>query len=136
MVRKVLNVRAKQLGVLIVDDQYTYCDIAREILDESPSFTVVGEAYDAEAALLMVGTLKPDVILMDVEMGEINGLEATHLIRSRYPGVQVVLTSIYDEVEYRRLAIMVGARAFIPKKDFSGPVLERILGHESSDASD
>ena len=124
------------MGGLIVDDQDSYCDVAREILEECPSFTVVGEAYDAEAAIVMIGELKPDVILMDVEMGEINGLEATHWIRSRYPGVQVVLTSVYDEVEYRRLAIMVGAKAFIPKKDFSGPVLAQILEPQSSDAAD
>ena len=64
---------------------------------------------------------------MDVEMDGINGLEATHLIRGRFPNLPVVLMSIYDEGEYGRLATKVGARGFIPKRDFSAPVLANIL---------
>ena len=90
---------------------------------------MVGETYGAESAMSLIDELQPDVILMDVEMDEINGLEATHLITSRYPGIQVVLMSVYDEKEYSRLATKVGALAFISKKDFTAPALAQVLSH-------
>ena len=64
-------------------------------------------------------------------MDEMNGLEATHVMRRRFPGIRVVLMSVYDEKEYSRLADRVGALAFIPKKDLSGPVLAQALREES-----
>lgn len=116
-------------SVLIVDDQAHYCQLAREVLSRSPRFQVLGEAYDAKQALKMIPELKPDLVIMDVEMDGINGLEAAHLIQSRFPDVRVVLMSTYDEREYSRMAIQVGALAFIPKRDFSAPALSAILGN-------
>lgn len=115
--------------VLIVDDQKYFCQMAREILSKCSQFAVVGESYGAEEAISLVDHLKPDVVLMDVEMEGINGLEATHLIRTRFPDVRVVLMSVYDEKEYERLATSVGALAFIPKKDFSALMLAQALSH-------
>ena len=89
----------RPLGVLIVDDQMVFCHMAREILSKCSEFAVLGETYGAEQAIELIDELNPDVILMDVEMEGINGLEATHLIRNRFPKVQVVLMSIYDEKE-------------------------------------
>ena len=120
----------KPLGVLIVDDQIYYCDLAREVLSECSQFAVLGESCGAQQAIELIDELKPDVVLMDVEMDGMNGLEATYLIRRRFPGVRVVLMSGYDEKEYGPLAIRVGAQAFIPKKDFSGAVLARMLNQD------
>ena len=117
--------------VLIVDDQVYFCEMARDILGKHCAFTVVGEAQDAQQALELVGQVDPDVVLMDIEMEGMNGLQATHLIRSQFPEVRVVLMSIYDEKEYGRLALRVGAQAFISKKDFSAPTLAEILNLES-----
>ena len=116
--------------VLIVDDQAVFCHMAREVLSKCSQFSVVGEGYGAQEAIELIDELDPDIVLMDVEMDGINGLEATHLIRNRFPAVQVVLMSIYDEKEYSRLAITVGARAFIPKKDFTAPMLQQIMRQE------
>jgi len=122
--------------VLIVDDQIYFCHLAREILSDCSRFAVVGEAYGAQQAMELVGELQPDVVLMDVEMEGINGLEATSLIRGQFPRVRVVLMSLYDEKEYSRLATRVGAMAFIPKKDFSVPALKQILAQGPFDAHD
>lgn len=121
--------------VLIVDDQRYFCQMAREILSKCSQFAVVGETYDASHAMEMVEELKPDVVLMDVEMEGINGLEAAQLIRRHHPATRVVLMSLYDKKEYSRLAARVGARAFITKKDISAPLLSRVLKQESFDAS-
>ena len=117
----------RPLGVLIVDDQIFFCHVAREILSGCSQFAVLGESYDVPRALELIDELKPDVILMDVEMEGTNGLEATHLIRSRFPEIRIVLMSIFDDKEYSRLASRVGALAFIPKKDFSAPALAQVL---------
>ena len=114
--------------VLIVDDQMYFCNLARDILSGCAGFAVVGETYGAEHAMELVDELEPDVVLMDVEMDGINGLEATYLIRSRFPKIRVVLMSVYDEKEYSRLATTVGAKGFIPKKEFSAPLLAHALG--------
>ena len=74
---------------------------------------MVGETYSAMQAMEMVERLKPDLVLMDVEMGEISGLQATHSIKRQHPATQVVLMSIYDEREYSRLARIAGALAFV-----------------------
>ena len=71
----------------------------------------------------MVERLKPDLVLMDVEMGEISGLQATHSIKRQHPATQVVLMSIYDEREYSRLARIAGALAFVSKKDLNASTL-------------
>ena len=125
----------RPLGVLIVDDQIYFCHLAREILDKCSDFAVVGESYCAEQAMGLVEELRPDVVLMDVEMDGINGLEATHIIRNRFPEVRVILTSMYDEKEYGRLAAKVGAVAFIPKRDLSAPVLTEVLNCPTYDTA-
>ena len=122
--------------VLIVDDQVYFCEMAREILSKHSEFVVVGQAQDAEQALELIDQIGPDVVLMDVEMEGTSGLQATHLIRSRFPNVRVVLMSIYDEKEYGRLALHVGALAFISKKDLSGPVLAEVLNQGSPQTAD
>ena len=91
---------------------------------------MVGETYDAYGAMELIDRLKPDVILMDVEMDGMNGLEATTMIRNRFPGARIVLMSVYDEKEYRHLALRVGAEAFISKKDLSALALARALSED------
>ena len=117
--------------VLIVDDQTYFCQLAREMLSKCSRFSVVGESYGGEQAIELVDELMPDLVLMDVEMDGMNGLEATYTIKSRHPDVRVVLMSVYDEREYSELAAQVGALAFIPKKDFSAPTLVRALGEQT-----
>ena len=113
--------------VLIVDDQIQFCERATEIIGESPRFLVVGSCHSAEEALETIDSLKPDVVLMDIEMEGMNGLEATRLVRQRFPGTQVILMSMYNEAEYARLAPEVGALGFIPKEELSAGRLAAIL---------
>jgi DNA-binding NarL/FixJ family response regulator len=122
-----LEASLRPLDVLIVDDEQYFCHVARQVLSRSPRFAVVGETYGALEAMEMIDQLRPDLVLMDVEMGDISGLQATYTIKSRYPEIRIVLMSIYDEREYSRLARIAGALAFIPKKDFTAPALLSVL---------
>lgn len=117
--------------VLIVDDQLDFCRLAREILEGSGYFRVVGEAHEGVTALELVEKLLPDVVLMDLEMPRINGLEATERIHSRFPDVQTILISVHDEEQCRPLALQAGAVDFISKWAFDIEKVRNALNRRS-----
>lgn len=113
--------------VLIVDDQESFRQTARRLLEASPDFQVVGEAGSGEEAIELAQRLNPDLVLMDVQMGGMNGLAATRLLLRHCPQARVVLISIYSEKEYSRLAPQVGAVGFIPKAQLTLEGLRQML---------
>ena len=117
--------------VLIVDDQPEFRDFAREVLEADVRFDVVGEAPEAMTAFELVADLMPDLVLIDLDMPLMNGLEAIERIRSLFPAVRTVLISIHDETEYRALALEAGAIDFISKWDFSPQRVRKALAQAS-----
>ena len=112
--------------VLIVDDHEGFRRNARELL-EADGFEVVGEAADGESAIVGVETLRPQLVVLDVRLPDIDGFEvAERLARSADPPT-VVLTSSRDASAYRRRLALSPARAFIPKSEFSGEALAALL---------
>ncbi len=107
-----MNNRAN-IRVLIVEDDYLVGTVIKALLNEL-AYTVVGKATDGVEALEMVRTLQPDVILMDIEMGEMDGLEAARLIQERHPTPVVMLTA-YETEELVREASVAGAGAYLVK---------------------
>ena len=116
------------LRVLLVDDQELFRDIARSMFSGSDDFEVIAEAEDGAEAVKAYPELNPDLVLMDVQMARMNGLEATREILKGDPEARVVITSMRSEPEYQRLAIDMGAVGFIPKRDLSVGSLRDILG--------
>lgn len=106
--------------VLIVDDQASFRSAARMVVELCDDFEVVGEAESAEAALKLVATLRPDLVLMDVNLPGMDGLEATRRITAAGGAVRVLVLSTYSRSEYEATALAAGAAAFIPKDRF-GP---------------
>ena len=123
----------RPLRVLIVDDQAEFLHLVSEVIGISPRFTVIGEASDGPQAIRMTAEREPDVVLMDIQMSGMSGLEAAGTIVARFPTVRVVLMSAYEEEEYGRLAIESGAAGFIPKMRLSARALSEILGRPTSD---
>ena len=117
--------------VLIVDDQPEFRDFAREVLEADVSIVVVGEAPEAMTAFRLVADLMPDLVLIDLDMPQINGLEAIEIIRAQFPAVLTVLISMHDEAEYRALALEAGAIDFISKRDFSPQRVREALAQAS-----
>jgi DNA-binding NarL/FixJ family response regulator len=106
--------------VLIVDDQDPFRLAARMVVEATEGFEVVGESETGEASIELAQQLNPDLILMDVNLPGINGLEATRRILQKSKSVIVLLLSTYEEEEYAPRAAEVGAASYISKSSF-GP---------------
>lgn len=111
--------------VLIVDDQEPFRMAARMVVDATEGFDVVGEAETGEASVTMASELEPDLVLMDVNLPGINGLDATRqILADGGDRVVVLLLSTYEEEEYAPRAVECGAAAYIPKAVFGPDRLE------------
>jgi DNA-binding NarL/FixJ family response regulator len=105
----------RKIRVLVVDDHTLVRDGIRSLLALSSDIEVVGEATNGKDALGKVKRLSPDVVLMDIAMPVMNGLEATRRIRREFPGIRVIALTQYDDSEYVVPIIEAGARGFISK---------------------
>lgn len=105
----------KRLRVLLVDDHPLFRQGVRHALDGIQDIQIVGEAADGQTAIQMADTLAPDVMLCDINLPGLNGLEATRVIRRRNPHVAVVVLTVHEDDEQLFGAIKVGAAAFSTK---------------------
>ena len=123
--------QTKVVSVLIVDDQLPFRAVARTVIGMTTGFEVSGEAETGEDALAAVEKLPPDLVLMDINLPGINGIEATRRIRASHPNVAVILLSTYSEADLPADARDAGALAYVHKEDF-GPALVSQLWDEWS----
>ena len=103
------------IEVLLVDDHPIVMEGIKAMLAECDHIRVSGEASDGEAALRRTQELNPDVVIMDIGLPGMNGLEATRLLLEAVPGTRVIILTIYDNKEYVLQAVNVGARGYIVK---------------------
>jgi len=113
--------------VLIVDDHPSFRASARALL-ESEGFEVVGEAADGAGGLALAGELRPDVVLLDVQLPDLDGFEVATRLRANGSPPAVVLVSSRDAADYGDLVSGCGARGFVPKGDLSGAAVRALLG--------
>jgi DNA-binding NarL/FixJ family response regulator len=106
---------AEMIRLLIVDDQPAVRKGLQMRLAAEPDLSVVGEASDGEAALVLAQALCPDVVLMDVEMPHMDGIAAAHALQEICPDICVIMLSIHDDARTRSCAEKAGAMAFISK---------------------
>lgn len=108
----------RPIRVLIVDDQEPFRSAARLVVGLVDGFEVAAEAATGEEAVVLAGELMPDLILMDINLPGIDGLEATRQILSTLPDAKVIVMSTYEAGEYEQRALDAGAVAFISKSEF------------------
>ena len=104
------------IRVLVVDDHAILRDGIRSILESQEDIAVVGEASDGAEAVEFVSNLQPDLVLMDISMPKTNGLEATRLIKERFPQVKVLILTQHDNREYIAPALGAGASGYVLKR--------------------
>ena len=116
----------KPITVVIADDHALVREGTKQLLDEHPGLSVVGEAADGQEAVEVVTRLKPDVVLMDIAMPGMNGIEATKRIKETTPSTSVLVLTAYDDEQYIYALLDAGAAGYL-LKNVSGEELARSI---------
>lgn len=116
----------RDIRIMIVDDHPLFRQGLRDVLETEQHIDVVGEAADGEQAISVADQLRPDVILMDINLPTMNGLQVTREIKSRRPRTNFVMITGYDDAEQVFHALRVGASAYCPK-DITPEALIRVI---------
>ncbi len=104
------------IRLLVVDDDPEFRQTLRVLLTQREEAVILGEAGSGEKALRFADALRPDVVLMDLAMPWMNGLEVTRRLKARWPRLAVIIITVHDDEAYRRTALAAGAEAFLVKK--------------------
>ncbi|HEX7688795.1 MAG TPA: response regulator transcription factor [Burkholderiaceae bacterium] len=115
-----------RIRLLLVDDHPLVRDGLRARLEAVPGFEVAGEAGDAAEAQAQVDALRPGLVLMDVGMKDVNGIDLTAQLLERDPGLQVLMLSMYDNPEYVQRAMQAGARGYVLKDSPASEIVAAI----------
>jgi hemolysin D len=121
------------IEILIVDDQIMVQANLQAILTQQSDFKVIGTASDGFSALEQVQIFLPDIVLLDIEMPGLNGLEVAKLIRHDFPDTKVIIISSYDNAEYVQKSLQSGVNGYVTKHNINSTVVEIVrsvqLGH-------
>ncbi len=115
-----------KIRLLLVDDHPMVSEGLRVLLSSCDDMEVIGEARDGSQALDRVGELRPDIVIMDVAMPTMNGIEATGLIRQRYPDTRVLILTQHEERQYILPLIQSGASGIVLKKGLVADLVKAI----------
>jgi DNA-binding NarL/FixJ family response regulator len=120
-----------RMTILIVDDNAQVRALLRGLVAQEPACQVVGEAEDGAEAIRLAQALRPDIVLLDLTMPRVNGLEALRRIKGERPETTGIIVTVHAEDAYRRAAADGGAAAFLLKKTLVTvllPTLQRLRG--------
>ena len=116
----------KDIRLLLVDDHTILREGLRSILNTQPDMEVIAEAEDGRSGVKLAFQLEPDIVLMDITMPLLNGLEATRQIKRSRPDIQVLILSMHENEDYIRSALSLGAMGYILKDAPSQELLDAI----------
>ena len=118
--------RQQRIRVLLADDHRVVRQGFRLILAQQPDIEVVGEASNGREAADMAIRLEPDVVILDIAMPELNGVEATRLIRQNCPQTKVLILSMHKDAAYVRESLRAGAKGYLLKEAIDGDLLAAV----------
>ena len=116
----------KKLRILLADDHTVMLAGLRALLERQPNLDIVGEAENGRRAVEMAASLTPDVVVMDIGMPMVNGIEAAGQIRAHRPGTAVVILSMYSDESYVMRALKAGVRAYLLKDSVAADLIRAI----------
>jgi len=119
-----------KVRALLVDDSPRFLDAARRFLT-AQAMEIVGEAHTGQEALGLIDVLAPDLVLLDLELPDVDGLSVLRLIKARPDAVRVIIVTIHDQDEYRAAAAAAGADGFVPKRELTTalvPLIRQLFG--------
>jgi DNA-binding NarL/FixJ family response regulator len=114
------------ISAYLVDDHAVVIDGLRCLLETEPDIKVIGQANNGRAAVREICKLMPDVAIMDIEMPDLNGIEAAQLIHDRYPAIKIVMLSANADPEYVFRALRAGARGYLSKNSPGREVIDAL----------
>lgn len=117
--------------ILIVDDHQVVIDGIKRALRDHPEFEVIGEALDGYQAVEQAENLKPDIIIMDISMPDLNGIEATLQIKKLYPDIKIIVFTMYSNKAYVIDLFRAGISAYVLKKDPTSDLILAIKAVQS-----
>ncbi|KXK46093.1 MAG: response regulator [Chlorobi bacterium OLB5] len=123
----------KTTKILIVDDHEVVRDGLRNILTSLENISIAGEAGNGEEAVKMYSSLKPDLVIMDISMPGMNGIEATRVIKEKDPDARILILTMHDNQEYLNQIIRSGAKGFILKNTDKEELLDAVKTVASGD---
>jgi len=116
----------KNIRILIADDHKMVREGLRLLMESQPDMRVVGEAANGQEALLKARELQPDVVVMDLSMPQLNGLQATERMKTESPGIKVVAITANEDESYLRQLCKVGAAGYVLKRSASDELVKAI----------
>ena len=122
------NVQSDQsrISVMIVDDHPLFREAVGRAIERSPDLTIVAEAADGQEAIELAAKLAPRVIVLDITLPKISGIEATKAIKSRCPGISIVVLSVHDDAEHVAAMLRAGADAYLTKDVMGAEIIKAI----------
>lgn len=123
------------MRVLLVDDHALFREGVAALLETRSEFEVVGEARDGREALALACRLRPDLILMDIQMPEVGGMEATRLIKAALPEAKIVILTVSEDEQDLFEAIKSGAQGYLLKNMKSADLFDLLLGASRGEAA-
>jgi len=114
------------MRILLADDHAVLRAGLRALLDDQPDMVVVGEAGDGETCVDVVTRLRPDIVVLDINMPRCNGLEALERIRASVPETRVVVLTMHDDPEYLRRVMTTGGSGFILKQSAADELIDAL----------
>jgi two-component system response regulator NreC len=114
------------VNVFLVDDHMVVREGLKTLITAQADMVVVGEAGDGEEALQQIQACRPDVVIMDISMPGVNGIQATERLKQRCPEVKVLVLSVHDDTSYLRQMLAVGAAGYILKHTAADALIQAI----------
>ena len=115
-----------KINVFLVDDHQVVRDGIRMLLEKDPEIVCIGESLNGEDAIVEVEKLQPDVVLMDITMPGLNGLEATRIIKEKCPKVKVLILTMHETGQYLSEMLQAGASGYVVKTSSTDDLISAI----------